>query len=59
MKGEGKMKTFKAITKDGKSEYVDWYKTETLEEAKELWEKDRKEFGLPETVTVEITEVKE
>lgn len=51
------MKQYKAITKNGKSEYCDWYDAETIDEARILWEKDRKEFGLPETVTVEIDEV--
>ena len=52
------MKQFKTLTRNGKSEYVDWYDAETIEDAKKLWESDRKEFGLPDTVTVEIVEVK-
>lgn len=58
LRQSGRMKrTFRALTRNGKSEYVDWYDVETIEDARKLWELDRKEFGLPDTVTVEIVEV--
>jgi hypothetical protein len=39
-----------------KMTFVDWYGADSIEQAKLMWETDRKENGLPDTATVEITE---
>ena len=50
------MKLFKATTKAGTSEYVDWYEAENMASALKFWDNDREKYGLPKEATVEMIE---